>query len=72
VGNFSQSLQYLKDRIIAVEKELKDTSADIRRELKTNFKILMGLLVLEAVLTLGALGMPLKEIIPSVMKLFLG
>lgn len=69
--NFSQSLQYLKDRIIAVEKELLSTSNDLRRELKMNFKILMGLLILEAVLTLGALGVPLKELIPSILKLVL-
>jgi hypothetical protein len=70
--NFSQSLQYLKDRIIAVEKDLKQTSEEIRRELKLNFKILMGLFALETIVTLGALGMPLKDIIPGVIKLVLG
>ena len=70
--NFSQSLQYLKDRIIAVEKDLKDTTAEIRRELKLNFKILIGLFALEAVVTLGALGVPLKDLIPSAIKLVFG
>jgi hypothetical protein len=70
--NFSGSLQYLKDRIVAVEKELHDTSRDIKRDMKLNFRILMGLLTLECILTLGALGMPLKEIIPSAIKLFVG
>ncbi len=70
--NFSQSLQYLKDRIVAVEKELKDTTALLKKDMRVNFKILMGLLALEAIITLGALGMPLKEIIPGVMKLVMG
>jgi hypothetical protein len=70
--NFSQSLQYLKDRIIAVEKDLKDTSATLKRDMRVNFRILTGLLVLEAILTLGALGMPLKDLIPGVIKLVAG
>jgi len=70
--NFSQSLQYLKDRIIAVEKELKDSHTQLKEEVQKNFKILAGLLLLEAIPTLQALGIPTKDIIPNAVKLLLG
>ena len=70
--NFSQSLQYLKDRIIAVEKELKDSNSQLKEEVQKNFRILIGLVLLEAVPTLQALGIPTKDLVPGAFKLLLG
>lgn len=70
--NFSQSLQYLKDRITALEKELRDTSSQLKLEMAKNYKVLMGLMILESIPTLQALGLPMKEIIPGAIKLLLG
>lgn len=69
---FGQSLQYLKDRISSLEKELRETSSHLKEEMAKNYKIMMGLLILESIPTLQALGLPVKEIIPGAIKLLLG
>lgn len=69
---FSQSLQYLKDRIIAVEKELKDSSESLRSEMKKKYNVILGLLMLESIPTMQALGIPIKEVLPGAVKLLLG
>jgi hypothetical protein len=70
--NYSQSFQYLKDRVHAIEKEMRDTSKQIRDDMAKNNKVMMGLLLLEAIPTLASLGIPVKDAIPGAIKLLLG
>jgi hypothetical protein len=67
-----RDVQRVKDRVESVEKELSHSISDLERETRRNFKVLWFLVALEAIPTLQALGVPTHEIVPTLVKSFLG
>lgn len=65
-------VQFLKDQVLAIEKELSRSVNEVKTEATRNFKILVGLIALESVPTLQALGIPTRDILPSFAKYFIG
>ena len=67
-----RTVQRVQDKVEAVEKELTHTIEDVRKDVQRNFKLLVGMAVLQSVPTLHALGIPTTEIFTLAGKFFLG
>lgn len=67
-----RTVQRVQDKVASVEKELTHTIEDVRKDVRRNFKLLVGMAVLQAVPTLHALGIPTTEIFALTGKFFLG
>ena len=67
-----RTVQRVQDKVASVEKELTHTIEDVRKDVRRNFRLLVGMAVLQLVPTLHALGIPTTEILTLAEKFFLG